>query len=420
MIFDPIFEKEFYMTDIQAFKQGLKSEAENNIFGFWLKMRDKHNGGFHCLTDFEGNIQENSNKAVLLHSRILWSFSAAYRVLDNLEYLEAAKECFDFLIGNALDNEFGGVYWMLDHQGQVIDTQKHVYNQGFAIYAFCEYFLASGDERALKHAKGLYELIETHAFDEEFGGYLEAFDRQWNSIPNHLVCDTSEDVLAEKSMNTHLHIMEAYTTLHKAEPNTGVQAKLKALIELTRDHIIDSNYHYGLFFTRDWQCVSRAVSYGHDIEGTWLMDEAAGQLEDPILSAEILVLTTKMAQVTLAEGLDRDGAVLNELLDGHLIDSDRIWWVQAEAMVGFFNAFQKDPQMTFYEQAQNCWHIIQTQIIDKNHGEWHWKVDRLGRPYDQESKVEPWKCPYHNGRACLEVYSRIVRLEAENLPTIQP
>lgn len=407
------------MTELHDFKQQLKLEAETNIFGFWLKLIDKENGGFHCLTDFEGNIQPGSDKGVLLHSRILWSFSSAYRTLGNTEYLDAAKHCFEFLVEKAMDDTHGGVYWMLDGQGEVIDTQKHVYNQGFAIYAFSEYYLASGDQNALKLAKQLFELIENHAFDKEYGGYIEAFDETWSSIPNHLVCDTAEGVLAEKSMNTHLHIMEAYTTLHRADANEHVQAQLEALVELTRDHIVDDKLHYGLFFTRDWQCVSQDVSYGHDIEGTWLMDEAAGQLLDRELAADIFSLTTDMAKVTLLEGIDKHGAVLYELREGHLIDSDRIWWVQAEAMVGFFNAYQKDPQIEFYEAAKNCWEIIQSQLVDKENGEWHSKTNRKGEPYLDEPKVEPWKCPYHNGRACLEVYARIAPLETSEQATIQ-
>jgi mannobiose 2-epimerase len=322
-------------------------------------------------------------------------------------------------VDKALDKEFGGVYWMLDSEGNVKDTQKHIYNQGFAIYAFSEYYLASGDKNALRFAQELFGLIEEYAFDQEFGGYLEAFDREWNTIPNHLVCDTSEGVLAEKSMNTHLHIMEAYTRLHSAEPNAQVQAQLKGLVALTRDHIVDEKLHYGLFFTRDWKCVSSDVSYGHDIEGTWLMDEAAGQLVNSELAADIFALTTKMAQVTLKQGLDRDGAVFNELREGYLLDSDRIWWVQAEAMIGFFNAYQKEPNTEFFEAAKNCWQIIQSHLVDQENGEWHWKTNRQGQPCIQKPKVEPWKCPYHNGRACMEIYARIAPLESTEQPSNQ-
>jgi len=400
------------MFELHKFKAELKSEAES-ILSYWMTLQDDRIGGFYCYSDFEGNIDKEHNKSVLLHSRILWTFSNAHRVLGNPEYLDAATHCFHFLIDYALDKENGGVYWLLDKNGNVADSQKHVYNQGFAIYALSEFYLASGNVDALNYAKGLFELIERHAFDNEFGGYHEAFDQQWNPIENHLVCDTAEGVLAEKSMNTHLHILEAYTTLHEACGGVEVQQQLHHLSELMKDKIVDDSLHFGLFFTKDWQCVSKDVSYGHDIEGTWLMDEAAGQLKDRELASEIFELTIRMADITSQEGLERDGAVFNELRDGFLLDSDRIWWVQAEAMVGFFNAYQKHSNPNALNAAMGCWKIIQQQLVDEINGEWFWKVDRLGSPYRSEPKVEPWKCPYHNGRACLEVYKRIAPLEEE-------
>ncbi|OQQ10680.1 N-acylglucosamine 2-epimerase [Vibrio splendidus] len=405
------------MSELHEFKAELKAEAES-ILDYWMQLQDFTVGGFYCYADFYGKVDTEHSKAVLLHSRILWTFSNAYRVLGKSEYLAAANHCYQFMTEYALDKDHGGVYWMLDKNGNVTDSQKHVYNQGFAIYAFSEYYLASGDESALAHANSLFELIESHAFDKEFGGYNEAFDREWNQIENHLVCDTAEGVLAEKSMNTHLHILEAYTTLHEACESASVQAQLHQLAELMKDKVVDKSLHYGLFFTRDWNCVSKDVSYGHDIEGTWLMDAAAGQLQDRELAHQIFEQTSKMANVTLVEGLERDGAVFNELREGFLLDSDRIWWVQAEAMVGFFNAYQKNSHAPLMQAAKDCWKIIQLQLTDSKNGEWFWKVSRLGKPYLDEPKVEPWKCPYHNGRACLEVYKRIAPLE-QTEPTLK-
>ncbi|USD67401.1 AGE family epimerase/isomerase [Vibrio sp. SCSIO 43136] len=401
------------MSELHQFKSQLKLEAQQ-ILDFWSELQDQDRGGFYCFADFEGNVDKEHPKSVLLHSRILWTFSNAYRVLGDEKYKQAADHCYHFMTAYALDAEFGGVYWMLDKNGNVTDTQKHVYNQGFAIYAFSEYFLATGHLSALEHAKVLFELVEKHAFDHGYGGYHEAFDRQWSPIANHLVCDTAEGVLAEKSMNTHLHIMEAYTTLHQAWPDLHVQQQLKGLCELMIEKVVDSSLHFGLFFSRDWKCVSRDVSYGHDIEGTWLMDAAAGQLEDRTLANAIFELTSEMAQVTYDQGMEKDGAIFNELREGHLLDSDRIWWVQAEAMVGFFNAYQKSLKAEQFSAAQGCWNIIQTELKDGRFGEWYWKVNRQGQPYTSEAKVEPWKCPYHNGRACLEVYQRIAPLEQDD------
>jgi cellobiose epimerase len=398
------------MVELTQFKVQLKSEI-NSILDFWLKFEDKQLGGFYCYADFVGNIDPEYNKSVLLHSRILWTFSAAYRILGDERYLAAAHHCYDFIISKALDKKYGGVYWLLDKNGNILDSQKHIYNQGFAIYALSEFYLATGNEEAISTAMSLFNLIELNAHDEAFGGYREAFDCSWNPIENKLVCDTAEGVLAEKSMNTHLHILEAYTILYQATNDSRVEIKLTELSKIMSEKVIDSTFHYGLFFTRNWQLVSKDVSFGHDIEGTWLMDEAAKFLSDTKLATKINTLNLCMATIAAEQGTDRDGAVFNELRECHLIDSDRIWWVQAEAMVGFFNAYQKSGQSKFLKNTFDCWNIIQKQLKDEVNGEWYWKVNREGLPYKEMAKVEPWKCPYHNGRACLELIKRIFDME---------
>lgn len=394
------------MLDLFKLKNSITEEA-TSILDFWLSMQDKNLGGFYCYADYTGNIDTEHEKSVLLHSRILWTFSSAYRVLGDKRYLAAAEHCYKFMVDKALDSLHGGVYWLLDKNGNVTDSQKHVYNQGFAIYALSEYYLASGAEDALDVAMNLFSLVEEHAYDVTYGGYREAFDKNWNPIENQLVCDTAEGILAEKSMNTHLHVLEAYTVLHQATQNELVERKLSELCKLMSEKVVDGTLHYGLFFTRDWRCVSGDVSYGHDIEGTWLMDEAAKQIHDKELANKVFDQSYDMACITSVEGVDCDGAVFNELREGHLLDSDRIWWVQAEAMVGFFNAYQKKNAVMLLDNAVGCWNIIQQQLKDKLNGEWYWKVKRNGQPYKGLPKVEPWKCPYHNGRACLEMIKRI-------------
>ncbi|MEH0674039.1 AGE family epimerase/isomerase [Vibrio scophthalmi] len=398
------------MLDLEKWKAEITDEA-TGILDFWLNMQDKRLGGFYCYADYTGNIDTEHEKAVLLHSRILWTFSSAYRVLGDERYLAAAEHCYQFMIDKALDSDKGGVYWLLDKNGNVTDSQKHVYNQGFAIYALSEFYLASGKTEAVEIAMNLFKLIEEHAFDVTYGGYREAFDKHWNPIENQLVCDTAEGILAEKSMNTHLHVLEAYTVLFQATKSEEVEAKLSALCQLMSEKVVDETLHYGLFFTRDWHCVSGDVSYGHDIEGTWLMDDAAKQLKNRDLAEKVLGQSYDMVCVTSVEGLDRDGALFNELREGYLLDSDRIWWVQAEAMVGFFNAYQKKNTPMLLDNALGCWNIIQRQLKDRVNGEWFWKVKRNGQTYKGLPKVEPWKCPYHNGRACLEMIKRIAEVE---------
>lgn len=399
------------MFNIEIFNQSLKKEVNDNILSFWLRLTDAQHGGFYSFADFDGNIDPEHPKGVLLHSRILWAFSSAHRVLGGEEYALAAKQAYEFLSHKAMDPDSGGVYWMLDYLGNPTDSQKHVYNQGFAIYAFSEYFRATGYEPARQQAIELFNLIEKYAYDVEHGGYHEAFNKDWHSISNHLVCDTAEGVLAEKSMNTHLHVLEAYANLYRIWPDPLLASRISELVILFRDQIILANGHFGLFFTNDWQCVSHDVSYGHDIEGTWLIDDAVRLLSDRDLIKEITELTTRMAEVTLKEGLDSDGAIFNELRDNYLLDTDRVWWVQAEGMVGFFNAHFKTMDPRFHVAATNCWQVINQQLIDKNNGEWYSKTYRNGRPYSDRAKVEPWKCPYHNARACLELIERFFGFE---------
>lgn len=399
------------MFDIHDFKKILTREVNDNILAFWLKLLDHQHGGFYCYADFHGEIDTQHPKAVLLHSRILWAFSAAYRLLGHEAYRQAAEHAYRFLTEHALDADAGGVYWMLDHTGQVTDAQKHIYNQGFAIYALSEYYRATQDESARQAAIRLFQLIETHAYDAQQKGYFEAYDRDWSPISNALICDTAEGVVTERSMNTHLHILEGYANLLRIWPDATLQSRVRELIELFRDKIILPNGHFGLFFTRDWQCVSQDISYGHDIEGTWLIDDAVRLLPDKHFVQEITALTTNMATVTLEQGLDSDGAIFNELREHHLLDTDRVWWVQAEGMVGFFNAYLKNMNPAFHRAALNCWGVISEQLIDKENGEWYWKTYRDGKPYAERPKVEPWKCPYHNSRACLELIERFSGFE---------
>lgn len=385
------------------------------ILDFWANYRDDAFGGFYSYSSFTGEINPQAEKGVLLHSRILWAFSKGYNVLKEKKYLELAKHCYDFLKDVCYDKVTGGVYWSVSYDGKVLDSQKHIYNQGFFIYALSEYYLASGDAEALDLALKVFHLCEEHAFDEVYGGYREAFDRYFKPIENTLVCDTAEGILTEKSMNTHLHIMEAYTKLYEASHDEIVYKKLYELTKLILEKIIDEDSHYGLFFTRDWRCASKDISFGHDIEGTWLMDKAADQIKDAEFVNKLKAVTLKMAEVTAWQALDYDGAVFSELREGHLLDADRIWWVQAESMVGFMNAFEKSGRQKFLKLSLDCFRIIVSQLKDKVNDEWFWKVNRYGVPYEDKPKVEPWKCPYHNARACLEMYSRLMSADCEQL-----
>ena len=294
---------------------------------------------------------------------------------------------------------------MVNFEGSQLVTKKQVYAQAFAIYAFAEYFKASGKKESLEHAIDLFHLTETYSFDQNENGYLEAFDREWILLEDLRLSD--KDANEKKTMNTHLHILEAYTSLYRVWKDAFLGKQLRNLILIFRDKIISNTKHFNLFFDEHWNVKSHEISYGHDIEGSWLLFEAAEALEDENLISEIKKLCLAMVEETLQQGFDEDGGLMNEANDKGLIDGDKHWWPQAEALVGLVNAWQLSANDKYLEAAIRTWRFIQTKLIDKEYGEWYWRVDRSGVVNRDEDKSGPWKCPYHNGRAMLELMNRL-------------
>lgn len=365
-------------------------------------MIDTDFGGFRGRIDGAGLLQEHAEKAVILNSRILWTFSAAFQETKDLRDLELANRAYEYFIAHFIDLEFGGVYWMLDHEGTPVDPKKQIYAQAFAIYALSEYHKVAPDTYALHFAQELFDLIEANAFDEVKNGYLEALDREWNRMDDVRLSD--KDMNATKTMNTHLHVLEAYTNLYRIWPDERLAQQLRNLIQLMSTQFLDANGHYQLFFDDDWKLQSDAVSYGHDIEGSWLLFEAAEVLADNVLISEIKPIALKMLNASL-EGLDSDGGLMNEMSNGHL-DGDKHWWPQAEALVGLVNGWQMTGNSSYLDQVNQVWDFTQNHIITENQ-EWRWRVSRDQIPYTHEDICGPWKCPYHNGRAMLELIHRL-------------
>lgn len=391
--------------DMEGLSEELSVELQKGILPYWTKLIDRQNGGFYGQVDGRNEAHPMADKGGVLNARILWTYSAAFRICGNPEYLETARWAQEYLSNSFVDHEFGGIYWMVDYQGKPVDTKKQIYAQAFAIYGLTEFFRASKHQKSLDLAIELYRLIEKYSFDPQHSGYLEAFDQEWNLLEDLRLSE--KDANEKKTMNTHLHILEAYTNLYRIWKDEGLREKMMQLIGLFLNKIIDpETYHFKLFFDEFWNSKSQIVSYGHDIEGSWLLWEAAEVLGDQQLNAKVKEVAIKMAQVALAEGIDQDGSIYYEKEGSHL-DNDRHWWPQAEAVVGFLNAYQLSSDPAFLEAAQKAWKYINAQVIDKEHGEWFSKVDADGIPSDSEDKVGPWKCPYHNGRMCLEVMERV-------------
>jgi mannobiose 2-epimerase len=389
-------------NQINIFLKSAKNELQQDILPFWIKYcRDNEYGGFIGWMSNDGTITKDAPKGLVLNARILWTYSAAYRFNKNDEYLQMADRAYDYLMQHFWDNQFGGAYWLLDNTGKAIDDSKELYGQSFLIYGLAEYYLATGNKAALEKAKELFGLVEKNCHDDANKGYFETFSRDWSPAEKAMLA--SGDVREKKTMNTHLHLLEAYTNLDEK-----LKMRLIELIEIFQKHIIDpETFHFKLFFDEKWHSTGNIVSFGHDIEGSWLLCEAAEVLGQPDRAATVRERSLKMAQAVYEQGLDKDGALFYEGRDGKIINTNKEWWPQAETVVGFLNAYQLSKQEHFFKAAFRCWQFIEQNIVDQTHGEWFWRVNRDGTPDLQEPKVSQWKCPYHNSRACLEIIQRL-------------
>ena len=416
-------------------KLEMQDVLENNILPFWLeKMQDNENGGFYGRIDGSGVLHPDAEKGAILNARILWTFSAAYRVLEKEELLEAATRAKDYLVDHFIDPEYGGVYWSVDYKGEPLDTKKQFYAIAFAIYGLSEYARATGDREALEYALDLYDCIEEHAFDNEQNGYIEACTREWGKIGDMRLSEL--DANYPKSQNTHLHIMEAYANLLRClkemraqeqcdyvpaigsvlpvgisvppETMVSVEGALRNIISIFIDKILNpETNHLDLFFDMDWtRGAGHLESYGHDIECSWLLHEAALVLGDENLLEKVENVVQKVAKAS-EKGLREDGSMIHEAnLDTGHVDDDLHWWVQAENVVGWFNVWQHFGDEEAFKKSEKCWHYIKENLVDFDNGEWYWSRHPDGTLNTVDDKAGFWKCPYHNSRMCLEIIER--------------
>lgn len=396
---------------MQQFSSDIKQhfvEEYKSILRFWQQYSvDNQNGGFYGEVDREGRPVPDAPKGAVLNTRILWTFSSAYNFLEDVAYLELAHRAYKYLINNFWDKENGGILWSLDPKGEPLDPRKQIYAQGFAIYGLSEYYKATGNKESLGYAIKLFELIEKWAFDPRHGGYLEALSNNWGLMEDMRL--SAKDANEPKSMNTHLHIIEPYTNLYRVWPDEKLALQITRLIEVFITKIIDpQTAHFNLFFDMDWTVKSDMVSYGHDIEGTWLLCEAASVIGDKQLVEEVNKAALRMSEATLSEGCAPDGSIYYEKhTSTNDLEEERHWWVQAEGMVGFMNSWQLSGEKHYLEAAQRLWDYIEKNFIDKGYGEWYLRIDNKGKPVLTDPKTGFWKCPYHNTRALMEIYQRI-------------
>ncbi len=405
------------MLDMNSDKlcQEMQDVLQNNILNFWTThMLDPH-GGFYGQMLADGTVVEDASRGCILLSRILWSFSAAYRVLRRDDYFAVATHAKDYLLAHFYDYEYGGVYWEVFSTGKPLDTKKQFYALGFALYGLSEYVRATGSADTLHVATLLFETIETHARDHVYGGYIEAQTREWGEMDDMRLSELDENY--PKSQNTHLHILEPYTNFLRCLRELHFEGELVDRVEEALRHLIDifchrilnpQTHHLDLFFSLDWtRGKDQIESYGHDIECSWLLHEAALVLGDPAILSRVEPIVRLVAQAS-EKGLRPDGSMIHEanLTTGH-VDDDLHWWVQAETIVGFYNLYQHFGDTRALDLALRCWQYTKTHLIDYEHGEWYWSCDPQGRPNPTADKAGFWKCPYHNSRMCLELIERL-------------
>ena len=382
----------------------IRNHLTDCIIPFWKKLRDDENGGYYGWVGYDLKVDKKAVKGCILNSRILWFFSNAYTMLKDPSLLDEADHGFAFMKQYCMDKENGGIFWSIRYDGKPEDTTKHTYNQAFAIYALSSYYEASGKEEALDMAKELFHIIEGKCTDEI--GYKEAFDKEFHEIENDKLSENG--VIAEKTMNTLLHVFEAYTELYRVAKLPEVGERLHWIMETFAHKVYNPELHrQEVFFDKNMKSILDLHSYGHDIETAWLIDRGVEVLGDPKME-ELLSPITRDLTAQIYKVAFNGHSLANECEKG-VVNTHRIWWVQAETVIGFLNGYQKDPSKKEYlEAAESEWQFIKDYVIDKRSGsEWYWEVDENGKPYPDRPIVEPWKCPYHNGRMCMEVMKRL-------------
>jgi mannobiose 2-epimerase len=394
---------------LREFQLQMGRELTSNILPFWMTHAvDLENGGFFGKIDGIGRVIEDADKGGVLNARILWTFSASYNSLGNKEYLAMAERSKEYSICYFFDKKYKGTYWRIAFDGKVSDSKKQIYSQAFFIYGLSEYYKATRDNKVLEKCWELFRLIEEKSFDLKQNGYLEAFSREWDLLEDLRL--SNKDANEKKTTNTHLHILEAYTNLYMVTKNPEIAERLRNLVNLFLDKIVDRNSkHLLLFFDESWNSKSTLISYGHDIEASWLLYEAAKILSDGELLKKARPLCIELAKASL-EGLQPDGSMIYEKDDAAgIFDTDRHWWPQAETIIGLLNLAELTGDDQYLQKAIKCWNYISNNLIDHNKGEWYWSI-RNGKPNLEDDKAGFWKCPYHNARACLEIMKRAEKL----------
>ena len=401
--------------NLEDFGRAVHDQLFDHILPFWTgPALDHEQGGWLAWMTNDLRVDRSKPKGLIVNTRILWTFSAVHRFRPDPRYRQMADRAFDFVMNRFWDPQHGGAFWQLDGDGRVLDDSKKTYGQAFYIYALTEYHLAFGAPAALARAVELFDLLERHAHDRRQGGYWEVRRGDWSEAADTRLSD--KDLNEKKSMNNQLHVLEALANLHRAAKDPRVEQRLRGLIRMFEQRILDPHTaHLHHFFDEQWRVRSNTYTFGHDIEASWLLCEAAAALDETSLLQDVRRLALRIAEVARKEGLDTDGGLCYEGKGGKIIDRRKECWPQAEAAVGFLNAFQLSGDVKYFEAARRVWRYIEQHLVDRVYGEWFWRINDDGRPDADLPKVSEWKGPYHGSRACLEILRRLSQIRTLSL-----
>ncbi len=403
---------------LAGLRAAMANELSTGILPFWQEHAFDPNGRLVGVVDDDGTHHDEGPRSAVLVARLVWTFAAAAQALPDQadSLLATGRQALALLTGPLWDHEHGGVFWTVNGDGEVLEDRKQVYAQAFAIYAFAQWHLTTGEDDALHRAMALFELLEKHTRDRGRGGYIEARSRTWGTLDNMAL--SPKDLNVPKSMNTNLHVMEALETLVRAQASPRVAEALGEVVRALTHRIVQQEPwpSCALFFDEEWHVVGDTISYGHDIEASWLLWQSwetwttVSGADDPDLADAVLHAMTGLADAVLAHGVDRDGAVMYEGGPEGVRNAQKHWWPQAEGVIGWLNAFQVTSDVRYRDAALATWAFIEESVIDRENGEWFAELEQDRTPRVGtigEVKIGPWKCPYHNARACIEVMARV-------------